>query len=85
MKACSPEQLKKVQLDYDAFRRDNVSNFKAAFLATSSNGFIHTVYIDAEQKEMTLKSDDDHFIKMVAFEEKTPVIITKQSFSFTVE
>lgn len=77
-------QLEKIRLSYKKYLFEGNSSFKAAFLATSENGFIHTVYIDAEKKTMTLKDDNDFFVNMTSFEEETPIIIKKQSFSFTI-
>jgi hypothetical protein len=44
-------QLEKIRNDFERFKFAGNSDFKAAYLATSENGFVHTVYGDAEKKQ----------------------------------
>jgi hypothetical protein len=78
-------QLEKIRNDFERFKFAGNSDFKAAYLATSENGFVHTVYGDAEKKTIALKNDDDCFVCMHLVEIKVPVVITKQSFVFGIE
>lgn len=78
-------QLEKIRNDYERFKLLGNSSFKAAYLATSENGFVHTVYIDSDKKIMTLKNDDECFLCMHSVEIRKPIVITEQDFVFDIE
>jgi hypothetical protein len=82
-------QLEKIRNDFERFKLAGNSDFKAAYLATSENGFIHSAYTvfdnDNGRKMIALKNDADCFVCMHQVEIKVPVVITKQSFIFGIE